>query len=41
LQAPAWHESPVLQASLSLHFAPLALAGFEQTPVCALHTPVS
>jgi hypothetical protein len=39
VQVPAWHESAVVQALLSLHEEPLAFAGFEQTPVLVLQVP--
>jgi hypothetical protein len=38
-QIPAWQASVVVQAFPSLHVVPLALAGFEQVPVAALHVP--
>jgi hypothetical protein len=38
-QTPAWQVSVWVQASPSEHELPLALAGFEQTPVLVSHVP--
>jgi hypothetical protein len=40
-QAPDWHVSVCVQEFESLHVAPFAFAGFEQTPVEGLHVPAS
>lgn len=40
-QAPAWQESPVVQALPSLQSVPLAAAGFEQAPVAASQVPAT
>jgi hypothetical protein len=39
VQAPLWQASAVVHAFPSLHVVPLALVGFEQTPVDGLHVP--
>src|SRR5262249_6459271 len=39
VQMPAWQVSTVVQALLSLHVVPFALAGFEHSPVAVLHVP--
>jgi len=41
VQAPAWQVSASVHALPSLQGAPLALAGFEQTPVAGLHAPAA
>ena len=41
VQVPDWHVSVCVQRLPSLHVVPLALAGFEQTPVEVLHTPAA
>ena len=40
-QAPFWHVSPLVQALLSLQAVPLALFGFEHTPVVVSHVPAT
>jgi hypothetical protein len=40
-QVPAWQVSVCVHALPSSQVAPLALVGFEQTPVLALHAPTS
>src|SRR5581483_3754278 len=39
--APCWHVSVCVQALPSLQLAPSGFAGFEHTPVCGSHVPVS
>jgi hypothetical protein len=39
VQAPAWQVSVCVQALASLHATPLALAGFEHTPVAGAQEP--
>src|SRR4051812_40709731 len=39
--APAWQLSLCVQASPSLHEAPAALVGFEQTPVAGAQVPAT
>jgi len=39
VQIPDWQASFIVQPLPSLHVVPLALAGFEQTPVDGLHVP--
>jgi len=41
VQRPAWQLEVPVHASLSLHEAPFAFSGFEQTPVDALHVPAT
>ena len=41
MQAPAWQESLWVQALPSLQDVPSGAAGFEQTPVCALQSPIT
>src|SRR5205809_833664 len=41
VHAPDWHVSVCVQALPSLHAVPLALAGFEQTPVAVSHVPAT
>jgi hypothetical protein len=41
LQVPDWQVSVWVQASPSLHDAPLDLGGLEQSPVAALQIPAS
>jgi hypothetical protein len=41
VQVPDWQASVCVQAFESLHEAPFAFAGFEQTPVDVLHVPTS
>src|SRR5438094_473565 len=38
-QAPFWHVSPLVQALLSLQAVPLALFGFEHTPLIGSQVP--
>jgi hypothetical protein len=40
-QDPFWQVSPLVQPLLSLHIVPLAVFGFEHTPVDVLQTPMS
>src|SRR5947207_178800 len=40
-QAPFWHVSPLVQALLSLQAVPLALFGFEHTPLIGSQVPGS
>jgi hypothetical protein len=40
-QAPAWHASPCVQPSPSVHEVPLGAAGLEQAPVDGLHVPAT
>src|SRR5947207_2861502 len=39
VHAPVWQVSKVVQALPSLHVAPSAFCGFEQTPVAGAHVP--
>ena len=39
VHVPVWHVSVCVHALPSLHAVPFAFAGFEQTPVPALHVP--
>jgi hypothetical protein len=39
VHAPDWQVSGLVQPLPSLHDAPFAFAGFEQTPVDGLHVP--
>ena len=41
MHTPAWHVSVCVHALPSLHPVPLALFGFEQTPVATLHVPAT
>ena len=41
VHAPAWHVSICVQALLSLHIEPSALAGLEHMPVVVMHVPTS
>src|SRR4051794_29135244 len=41
VQIPAWQVSVCVQRTPSLHVVPLALAGFEQTPVVGAHVPTA
>jgi hypothetical protein len=40
-QTPAWQVSPLVQALLSSHDAPLAFGGFEQVPLAGSQVPAS
>src|SRR5438034_51106 len=40
-QAPFWHVSPLVQALLSLQAVPLALFGFEHTPLIGSQVPAT
>jgi hypothetical protein len=39
VHAPAWHDSPPVQALPSLHAVPFGAAGFEHSPVAGLQVP--
>jgi hypothetical protein len=41
VQAPAWHESPIVQALPSSQTNPLGLAGFEHVPVVLSQVPAT
>src|SRR5262245_23997370 len=41
VHAPAWQDSPVVQALPSLQVVPFAAFGFEQTPVVVSQTPAT
>ena len=41
VHTPTWQVSFCVQPFPSLHATPLALLGFEQTPVAGLHAPAS
>ena len=41
MQLPVWQVSVCVQALPSLQAEPLALAGFEQTPVVVSHVPAT
>jgi hypothetical protein len=40
-QAPFWHESVWVQASLSLHAVPFEATGLLHAPVAGLHAPIA